>query len=206
MSELIENHVHIDNMIREAFSLLKLTYDYHNAALSDNTELILSTTGSRLIFPKDRNGEVRVSEQELRFAFVEVFNRYVKKNGLNWFYSVEMPTQSDYGFSGDDKRNALFDMAIVDSHFKRIALIEFKANNPQKECYEKDIKKLANPEESDDDTLKYFLQIVKNHNTGTEGSIMKKTQLENPAQGMPIHLRVFSLLKNEEIINKIIEN
>ena len=205
MEQSKDNNRHIDAIIVETFELVKLIYQYHNAATHLTRPLDRMTIGSRLVFPKKRNGKTRISEQELRFAFVEVFNQYVERNGLNWFYSVEMPTRGDYGFSGIDKRNALFDLSIIDSSFNRIALIEFKANNPKKEYYNKDMQKLANPEEEDDNTQKYFVQIVENHDKGTINSIDDKTTIgdtSNTSKGSLIHIRVYSLSKGEEIINK----
>lgn len=204
MNQSKENHQHISNMIEAAFKLVKQAYDYRNAAKTPSLAQSLFTTDSRLIWPKNRNGNTRISEQELRFAFVEVFNQYVVQNRLNWFYSVEEPTRADYSFSGEGQRNALFDLSILDSNFNRIALIEFKANNPKKECYEKDLMKLANPAETDSYTLKYFLQIVENYNAGTVPSINKKTQMEKEnliGDSNPIYLRVYSLSDGKEIIN-----
>ena len=207
MRQSEENHAHISKIIDQTFELVKLTYQRHNAASISGQPLTCSDTGSRLIFPKNRKGNTRVSEQELRFAFVEVFNQYVRKNGLSWFYSVEEPTRCDYGFSGKGQRNALFDLSIVDSHFNRIALIEFKEGNPEKKCYEKDFEKLANPEESDINTLKYFLQIVENHNKNTPESITRKTDIDNTSlmeKRDSVYHRVYSISKGKEIINKTI--
>lgn len=207
MNESKSNDIHFSNIITETFESLKLTYQYHNAANPSVQPIKFDSTGSRLVFPKKRNGKIRISEQELRFAFVEVFNRYVKQNDLNWFYSVEMPTKGDYRFSGVDQRNALFDLSIIDANFNRIALIEFKANNPKEECYEKDMKKLANSEEEDFNTLKYFFQIVENYDNGTIESIDKKTTIKDRskmAKDGSINIRVYSLSKDKVIINKII--
>lgn len=205
MDQTKENREHISKMIAEAFELVRLTYEYHNAANHSATPINVASTGSRLVFPKNRNGKVRISEQELRFAFVEVFNRYVSLNGLNWFYSIEMPTRKKYSFSGNGMRNALFDLSVLDAEFNRIALIEFKAKNPKRECYEKDMAKLSNPAEDDANTLKYFLQILENHDNGTITSIEEKTRISGvnlSNEGNPIYIRVYSLSKGEDIINK----
>lgn len=206
MNKSMDTDIHISNMIDETFEFVRKAYKYHNASIQSTQSLDCANTHSRLIFPKTKNGKTRISEQELRFAFVEIFNRYVEQKGLNWFYSVEMPTRGDYSFSGKGNRNALFDLSIIDSSFNRIALIEFKANNPGKECYAKDLMKLTNPEEEDSNTLKYFVQIVENYTGETIDSINKKTEIENQSitkSGNPVHVRVYSLSKGEEIINKI---
>ena len=117
----------------------------------------------------------------MRFIFVEQFNKpdKAKKNGL--FYSIETPTGNFYDFNGvphvverkdhDIKkgqkgagRSANIDLVIYqkkDDTIKRIALIEFKAHNPDEKDYRKDICKLIN-EESESDCLKYFIQIINN--------------------------------------------
>ena len=113
-----------------------------------------SPEGSRLIFPQKRDGSIRVSEQELRFAFIEEFLKFEKAK--DWFYAVEVPTKDKYDFT--DKNNpkvaekgkgqsASFDLAIYTKDgdgFKTIALLEFKAGNPDKFAYHKDLAKLEN--------------------------------------------------------------
>lgn len=196
---------HIRRMIAEAFDLVKLTYQYQNAA--NPSTLKPGASGSRMIFPQNKNGKTRVSEQELRFAFAEVFNKYVKQQKLDWYYSIEMPSIEAYGPSGNGKRNALFDFSIVDPEFNRIALIEFKAKNPSETSYGKDLAKLSNPEEdgnADTEALRYFVQIVESHNNGTIKSINDKTTLDNLpfTNERPIHIIVYSLTEGEIIIDK----
>ena len=48
----------------------------------------------RLVFPRYRDKELRVSEQEARFAFVEALSQGPFR------YSVEAPTSKLYRFSG----------------------------------------------------------------------------------------------------------
>ena len=76
-----------------------------------------------------RNGETRISEQELRFIFVEQFNKYCNENNSwNAYYSVETPTEEKYIFSkkGDENcphkvdgevnggQSAMIDLSIHD--------------------------------------------------------------------------------------------
>ena len=98
---------------------------------------------SRLVFPSyyDDNRQIkdtRISEQELRFAFVEAFNEYCNcKDGKNWFYSVETPTKDKYsGFSsktpkrlGSNPRSAEFDMVIYDENELTCEIFEIKHSN-----------------------------------------------------------------------------
>ena len=155
-----DNKEIILDIISEAFKHVKNAYDLSNEPNSSKD--------SRLIFPKKRDESIRVSEQnireseqELRFAFVEEFLKYVKKKKKDWYYAVEVPTKIKYDFS--DKKNpkvaeegkgksASFDLAIYakgDNNFNLIALLEFKAGNPKKFDYHKDLVKLENEKECD---------------------------------------------------------
>ena len=121
----------------------------------------------------------RVSEQELKQIFIEQLNKEIEK-GWDVYYSVETPTEKKYRFEGKDKpeqndsgRSANFDLVIHNNKFERIALIEFKANNPKLNDYLKDLVKL-NEENHEGKVLRYFVQIVKNSDKGTENSLQKK--------------------------------
>ena len=180
-----DNKEIILDIISEAFKHVKNAYD-----LSKEPN---SSKDSRLIFPKKRDESIRVSEQnirvseqELRFAFVEEFLKYVKKKKKDWYYAVEVPTKIKYDFS--DKKNpkvaeegkgksASFDLAIYakgDNNFNLIALLEFKAGNPKKFDYHKDLVKLENEKEGDNEVLRFFIEIVKNADKGTLKNIESK--------------------------------
>ena len=180
-----DNKEIILDIISEAFKHVKNAYDLSNEPNSSKD--------SRLIFPKKRDESIRVSEpnirvseQELRFAFVEEFLKYVKKKKKDWYYAVEVPTKIKYDFS--DKKNpkvaeegkgksASFDLAIYakgDNNFNLIALLEFKAGNPKKFDYHKDLVKLENEKEGDNEVLRFFIEIVKNADKGTLKNIESK--------------------------------
>lgn len=180
-----DNKEIILDIISEAFKNVKNAYDLSNEPNSSKD--------SRLIFPKKRDESIRVSEpnirvseQELRFAFVEEFLKYVKKKKKDWYYAVEVPTKIKYDFS--DKKNpkvaeegkgksASFDLAIYakgDNNFNLIALLEFKAGNPKKFDYHKDLVKLENEKEGDNEVLRFFIEIVKNADKGTLKNIESK--------------------------------
>lgn len=186
----------IEKIIKDTFNVIKEVYEYQKESNKEsNAVQSPQKIGSRIIFPKNSNEEDRISEQELRFIFVEQFNKSeeVKENQL--FYSVETPTKSFYYFSGEegpkcipDKehnehkgeegagRSGNIDLVIFQRNGKnvnRVALIEFKALNPVKKSYEKDFCKLNNEGESEG-ILKYFIQIVKNHDGRTIESINDK--------------------------------
>ena len=180
-----DNKEIILDIISEAFKNVKNAYDLSNEPNSSKD--------SRLIFPKKRDESIRVSEpnirvseQELRFAFVEEFLKYVKKKKKDWYYAVEVPTKIKYDFS--DKKNpkvaeegkgksASFDLAIYakgDNNFNLIALLEFKAGNPKKFDYHKDLVKLENEKEGDNEVLRFFIEIVKNADERTPKNIESK--------------------------------
>lgn len=177
----------IDEIVKLTFSRLQEVYDHRQeSSLSNNQSYIGKTGCSRLVFPmygKHRHNETRVSEQELRFAFVETFNMVCDEKHLDLFYSVETPTSAGTysGFSkgsprSDDSegRSAEFDLVIHDKFLRRIALIEFKANNSDFNSHLKDFLKLNNPSEGNESVLRYFIEIVKSSDSGTISSLRKK--------------------------------
>ena len=192
----------IEKIIKDTFNVIKEVYEYQK----ESEFMQSSPTGSRIIFPKngdDNNKTDRISEQELRFIFVEQFNKSeeVKENQL--FYSVETPTKSFYYFSGEEGpkcipdsehnehkgeegagRSGNIDLVIFQRNGKnvnRVALIEFKAHNPGKNDYRKDICKLINENKENNDCLKYFIQIinVKNQKKTMENIIDKIKDIDS---------------------------
>lgn len=179
----------IDDIIDKSFKVIKNVYKYQKESIDKQKSL--PEIESRILFPKyskihkDEEKEKgkerdRISEQELRFIFVEQLNKIANEHDL--YYSVETPTKNAYVFSKDkggpkvDENNgvsARTDLVIhkIDNdNFRRVALIEFKALNPVETNYQKDFCKLEN-EECD---LKYFIQIIKNSDAGTIDNIKKK--------------------------------
>lgn len=156
---------------------------------------------SRIIFPMKRGEPVRISEQELRFIFVEQLNREIS-NGWNVYYSVETPTKDTYRFKDtkpvidSNGQSASFDLVIHDKNYKRIALVEFKANNSNEHEHKKDFVKLSNPIENEGiDT--FFVEIVKGANRNTYKSLKQKTI---DFKGI---FRCWSLSLNREITENI---
>lgn len=157
-----------------------------------------TSTASRLIFPHLRNDKLRISEQELRFVFVEVFNHYCDTKGLSLFYSIETPTNDTYDFSGDPRRSdsgksAMFDLVIFDEGYNRRALIEFKAKNAEAKSHKKDIVKLSNLKEGSEDVLRYFIEIIDNCDDGTINSLRMK--LSDTDSVIKIENKIYSLRK-----------
>ena len=172
----MENHKkHLEAVIERTLSKLNSLYHRDGGGLED----------TRLIFPRywatkegERvEGEVRVSEQELRFMFVEELNKYCDKNP-EWkvFYSVETPTSNSYRLTGEGFQSGCIDLCIHGKDFKRIALIEFKALNPSEHDHAKDAFKLKHE-------LRYFIEIVKSNNCETHKKIVDKLSVEKLKDG-----------------------
>lgn len=176
---------HIDVIIENTFNTISEVYrtQMENQKIGTYT---YNNNSSRIIFPlkresKDKKEEFRISEQELRFVFVEEFNKYCSKN-WDAYYSVETPTSKRYDFSNKEKpckvdypkgQSAMVDFSIFlkeQDKLTRVALIEFKALNPDKQSYMKDYVKLLN----EDQKFVYFIMIVKSANNRTIKSIADK--------------------------------
>ena len=130
---------------------------------------------------------MRVSEQELRFVFVETFCKYCDKNKLNYYYSIETPSQYKYVFSekiesgkplprkadkyDESPVSARFDMAIHDKDRKIVALVEFKNNESDSDKYEKDFIKLH---EEKEDRICLFIDLIEASDSGTLEGIKKR--------------------------------
>lgn len=152
---------------------------------------------SRLIFPKYRNKEnIRVSEQELRFIFVDQFIKYCSdpKNNFDYYYSVEIPTQYVYSFphcndkcptiSKDEEpglQSASIDLAVYTRTLDTpVAIIEFKKDGCSAHGIAKDFLKLS-VEPGIDKMLRYFLMIsssdtpllIKNTNNENTSGLLK---------------------------------
>lgn len=214
----------IDKIISDTFKTLQKVYTYQKESNSDNFPA--HPHESFIVIPKKANNDVgnegpssrnlqdypeeadddegnngldRISEQELRFIFIEQFNKTddVKENEL--FYSIETPTKRYYYFSGRqprcipekehrDKINnnikkgagraANIDLVIFQKKGKkinRVALIEFKAHDPKEKDYKKDICKLIH---ENSDCIKYFIQVIDNGSEFGEWGKINEDNLE----------------------------
>lgn len=172
---------HIENVIRRTFDIIKNVYNYQQEKESRKND----KSQSRILFPKKSDKTTRVSEQELRFVFVEQLNKEIGEDGKYWdvYYSVETPTIEKYYFKedppkrDDNGQSANFDLVIHDSNYNRVALIEFKANNPDIHDYQKDFVKLSN--EQEDVELRYFIQLLENTRKGKDEKIDTKKNIES---------------------------
>ena len=194
---------HMDEIIRLTF--IRLSDAYKNQEVNNKK---FEKVGGRLIFPsynkkieirksrlvfpsyyKEKEPtETRISEQELRFIFVEVFNAYCDQKELDLYYSVETPTKDTYinfadskedpmpANKSDDKkgRSAEFDLVIFDEEGNRRCLVEFKAKNAGDHDHWKDFVKLNNPNEGGNEVLRYFIEVIKSYNDNTIISLKGK--------------------------------
>ena len=94
-------------------------------------------------------------------------------------YSVETPTEEIYKFTDKGKkivpecgngRKANIDVVILNGD-KRVAIIEFKAGNPDKHSHDKDFLKLR---EEGDDLIRIFVEIYSVTDSGTLSKIQDK--------------------------------
>ena len=146
-----------------------------------------SKTEGGIIFPKYTHGQdkgkLRVSEQEMRFAFVEE----MRKKHPDWYYSVETPTDKKYLFKGEPciipeeeegGQSAQFDLTIyVDSKGEKVlAHIEFKAHNPKEHDMKKDFLKLEEDKPVDTGIERVFIHLFESFNQNTHNSIMGKLE------------------------------
>ena len=120
----------------------------------------------RLILPQRRSGEIRISEQESRISYCGLLNT------LNYYYSIETPTEKVYQQTGKTSQSASSDLSLYNydgKDFKKVANVEFKAHNPDKEQIRKDIEKII----KEGITGNWF-HTLKNIDGGTLPSLFKK--------------------------------
>ena len=204
---------HIDEIIKQTFKRLELAYKNQIGKSINHKK-----GESRLVFPcyNNKKREIRMSEQELRFVFVETFNEYCDGK-LNWFYSVETPTEDKYKFTENGKnldkpkrgegQSANFDLTISNDKGELLALIEFKAKNTKPFSYAKDFCKLWNPKEGNSNVLRYFINVLDKADKDTSDNIQAKLdKLRNNKEkyDATIHLR-FWALECKECDNPIIK-
>jgi hypothetical protein len=177
---------HVKNILGRTFDILKDAY-------WAQTEKSISAPSPRthLIFPKKKsNDSIRISEQELRFVFVEQLNEEIKGISTNgkepekWdvYYSVETPTFRKYTFGKKvedikcdqpNGRSGNIDLTIHDSDGTRIALIEFKFSNATEHDCKKDFEKLRKEDENNSNLLRLFVLLLDAFDDGTKNSIKK---------------------------------
>ncbi len=116
-------------------------------------------THTKLLFPRYRKGEARISEQEARFCFAAAVERRTE-----YRYSVETPTLETYSFTnGGGCISAQTDLSLWSLDGKtKMFNIEFKAKNPGDKNIDKDIEKLLKEK-----THGLWFHLFENANSGT---------------------------------------
>lgn len=151
------------------------TMDYERVGGNSNERLIFPNTFPSAIKSKEITKEqllkyTRISEQELRFLFVEEF---LKKPNNGLFYSVETPTEFKYKLGDNFEsitcgtgRSASTDMSIYsrdeNENYNRMLNIEFKNQNSSTFSIGKDILKLIHEKQDG-----AFILLLRNTNKGT---------------------------------------
>lgn len=208
----------IDEIVKDAFKRIEYAYQ-HQCEPSVKIPTTIDEereTKTRLVFPrytkskKGKNGKTRISEQELRFAFIEAFNAYCENEKIeDLYYSIETPTENRYSdFSSnphrDDRsgRSGEFDLVIFKKEnavMKRSCLIEFKAKNATEIDHWKDLLKLK---AEGSDILCYFIEVLKSFDDETKKSLKEDKfemflNIEDYKQyinnGAIIHVRCYAL-------------
>lgn len=191
----------IEEIVRNTFEAIQDAYNYQTEK-APKLDYPNRQRLSRIVFPQKRDNTTRISEQELRFVFVEQLIKKIQE-GWDVYYSIETPTRGTYsGFSNGETpkqdvegRSGEFDLVIFNNRLERIALIEFKANNASDHEHIKDFCKLNNPKEGV--VLKYFIEIVKSFDKGTLSSLHSKTKGNEPI------FRCWSLGEGKDITKDI---
>lgn len=208
MSEKVKSIIEIVcEVIKETFKAIDNVYQNQKEGCK-----FVKGGASRLAFPRYGRGfykggflkentrqiiKPRVSEQELRFIFVEQFNKVcdIYKEMAPYFYSIETPTDYKYVFSKEkDPRLAElgnknekgkqegtsgnFDLTIHNEKGERICWIEFKAAMHGQKDFSKDFLKLNQEAElgvfvhlleaADEHTFKRLLQGNEKSNSKLE--------------------------------------
>ncbi|GAB6394031.1 MAG: hypothetical protein MdMp024_0343 [Bacteroidales bacterium] len=210
---LYSNHLNLQKMKNVEDLIVESLEDFIDLRCINN---VTNPMKNNLVFPENSNGTRRVSEQEARFLFVQAVEQ-----DKQFLYSVEAPTKLSYFFGGpvpvivqdgQDKRKKAgsIDVCLYDPNGERKHLIEFKALNPEKKAYSKDILKLICDEDNDNLT-NYFVQVIENTDIRTIPNIEGKYKeavknAQAQAQAQPHSLNQSNLviflyvMKTEEII------
>ena len=155
-----------------------------------------------LIFPKKRDGSIRVSEQEARFLLVKHFEE------TSYKYAVEAPTMQKYSFTGQKKLSGNIDICVYEDS-KRCSLIELKANNYRNNHLSNDFEKLFcdfNNDTDKDKLCNFFIHILENKNPNIEEYFNKGIRIKN-CNNINSNVTIFlCILKTKVIEEYKIEN
>lgn len=179
--EKIENS--IKNAIEKSFEILT---ELKKNGFSKETKLIIPIYQNNKRKNSDSDDKIRISEQELRFIFIEQLNKIMAPG---FYYSIETPTKSRYKFSDKGKdcepvrnegQSGNFDLTIQDEKKQTIAIVEFKSKSASPHAYAKDLCKLWNQAEGlGADTIRYFINVFENMDKTTLNRFVQKITNNN---------------------------
>ena len=169
----------IKNAIENSFRILT---ELNKKGCSEETKLIIPDYQNNQNEDSGIEKQKRISEQELRFVFVEQLNKTLPKG---CYYSIETPTDRHYKFSESGQnmkpiernkgQSGNFDLTIKNENKQNIAIIEFKSKSATPHSYAKDLCKLWNPEEGlGEDTLRYFINVFETMEERTKNRFVQK--------------------------------
>lgn len=207
---VVENQKVIKEIIDGTFKKLK---DLYNTGSGDLHIIFPNYSSYAVSGIVDNIKKHRISEQELRFAFVEQF---IQTPGARmWHYSVETPTHYKYtsARNGNEpnikgKRSGKTDLTLYDNENKPVAFFEFKAgrlspNDGKKEFnreFKYDVIKLV-AESQYNDCLGYSLHLIeKNDDKIKDFDEYLKAAIENIEDAYPKEINVLPIYKIKEKI------
>jgi hypothetical protein len=134
-----------------------------------------------LVFPRKRDGSVRISEQEAKILFV---HRALLEQ--RFCLSVEVPTEETYIQKGTKGISARVDITLLKKSKQRCAHVEFKAHNGKFEDIRKDLEKLLREKATG-----MWFHTLENTDRGTLKSLVGKFRkslqsLIDPRRYMPV--------------------
>lgn len=190
----------IKNAIEKSFEILK---ELKKKGFSKETKLIIPIYQNNKRKNSESEDEIRVSEQELRFIFIEQLNKLLPEG---FYYSIETPTKCPYKFS-ENRRNCEpvrnvgqsgnFDLTIQDEKKQIVAIVEFKSKSASPHSYAKDLCKLWNREEGlGNGTLRYFINVFETMERTTRNRFVQKINNNNWFKKQKEDVDVFVVCKS----------
>lgn len=168
----------IEGAIENSFKILT---ELKKTGVSKETKLIIPDYQNSQRKASDSDEKIRVSEQELRFIFIEQLNNTLPEG---FHYSIETPTKCPYKFSDKGKdcepvrnegQSGNFDLTIQNEKKQVVAIVEFKSKSAAPHSYAKDLCKLWNSDEGlGHDTLRYFINVFETMTKRTRNRFVQK--------------------------------
>lgn len=190
----------IKNAIEKSFEILK---ELKKKGFSKETKLIIPVYQNNKRKNSESEDEIRISEQELRFIFIEQLNKFLPEG---FYYSIETPTKCPYKFSENGKvcepvrnegQSGNFDLTIQNEKKQIVAIVEFKSKSASPHSYAKDLCKLWNREEGlGNGTLRYFINVFETMERKTRNRFVQKINNNNWFKKQKEDVDVFIVCKS----------